>query len=126
MPNSNEKIVQNLPCTKYAMNQLATQLMPREAARHAFVDAGKGAIEVLDVHQEDAEQRKPSHHIQGFDPLIRGNRRQILVGHCRRCGLHADRFHSVGHHPRFIGLSPRAFAMGSLGVNIRSFAKLVH
>ena len=28
MPNSSEKIVQNLPCTKYAMNQLANQLRP--------------------------------------------------------------------------------------------------
>ncbi len=56
-----------------------------EAARHAFAEAGNGAIEELDVHQEDAEQRKPSDHIQGFDPLIRGNRRQIFVGHRRRC-----------------------------------------
>ena len=56
-----------------------------EAARHACAEAADRAIEPLDVHQEDAEQRKPAHDIQGFDPLIRGNRHQILVGHRQRC-----------------------------------------
>jgi hypothetical protein len=27
----------------------------------------------------------PPHHVQGFDPLIRGNRYQILVGDRQRC-----------------------------------------
>ena len=51
----------------------------REAPRHALAQTGDGAIEELDVHQEDAEERKPSHHIQGFDALTRGNRRQICA-----------------------------------------------
>ena len=56
-----------------------------EARRHACAEAGDRAIEPLDVHQEDAEQRKPADDIQGFDSLIRGNRHQILVGHRQRC-----------------------------------------
>ena len=63
-----------------------------EATRHALVEAAQRAVEVLDVHQEDAEQREPPHHIQGFDPLIQGNRHQDLVGHWRRW-LDGDRFH---------------------------------
>ena len=77
MPKSSEKIVQNLPCTKYATNQLASQLMPVRPRGMPSPRLADGAIEELDVHQEDAEERKAPHHIQGFDPLTRGNRRQF-------------------------------------------------
>jgi hypothetical protein len=53
---------------------------PGQAARHAFVEGGQRPVEPLDVHQEDAEQREAAHHIERFDALALGHRRERRQG----------------------------------------------
>jgi hypothetical protein len=47
---------------------------------HSLADSGESTIEELDVHQEDAEDGKASHHVELLDSLTRLHRAQRLAG----------------------------------------------
>ena len=63
-----------LPLDEIADEPTGPPVCAREPARHALVEGGNGAVEELDVHQEDADQREAAHDVQGFDALGGGNR----------------------------------------------------